>query len=372
MKISKWFILLFAMVLARPIFAEEVEHRLYVVAPGIRNYLEFGGAGILVFDMDHEYRFLKRIETTASRKEQPENIKGVCANASTGRLYFSTPTTLYCVDLLTERSLWNKELPNGCDRMSMTPDGKTIYVPSFEKDTWNVVDAASGNVISTLEPKSGAHNTVCGLDGSRMYLAGLKSPLLNVADTKTHELLPPVGPFSASIRPFTVNGAGTRAYVCVNELLGFEIGDLVSGKQIARVEVSGFSKGPVARHGCPSHGIALSPDEREIWLCDAHNRQMHVFSLRKDPPELMASIELRDEPGWITFSIDGSVAIASTGEVIDAKTKSITATLVDEKGRQVHSEKMLEIQLVGGKPHLAGDQFGIGRVSAPVAASSSK
>ncbi len=41
-------------------------HYLYVAAPGIRNYLEFGGAGILVFDIDNGHKFVKRIATPAS------------------------------------------------------------------------------------------------------------------------------------------------------------------------------------------------------------------------------------------------------------------------------------------------------------------
>ena len=32
---------------------------LYVAVPGIRNYLEFGGAGILVFDIDNDHKFVK-------------------------------------------------------------------------------------------------------------------------------------------------------------------------------------------------------------------------------------------------------------------------------------------------------------------------
>src|SRR5436309_4899440 len=63
-------------------------HLLYVAAPGVRDYLEFGGAGILVFDMDHGHAFVKRIDTPASQKPKPENIKGICACAATGKLYF--------------------------------------------------------------------------------------------------------------------------------------------------------------------------------------------------------------------------------------------------------------------------------------------
>src|SRR5215475_9605342 len=81
---------------------------LYVAAPGIRNYLEFGGAGILVFDMDHGHQFVKRIQTPASQAAKPENIKGICANATTQKLYFTTLTKLYCLDLHKERTLWEK------------------------------------------------------------------------------------------------------------------------------------------------------------------------------------------------------------------------------------------------------------------------
>src|SRR5438132_7747416 len=143
---------------------------LYVVCPGIRNYLEFGGAGILVFDIDDGHKLIKRIATPASLEEKPDNIKGVCSCAATQRLYFTTTKKLYCVDLVSEKTLWETAPPNGTDRMSITPDGKICYVPSFEKDTWNVINAASGDLITSIETKSGAHNTVVSHDGSRMYL----------------------------------------------------------------------------------------------------------------------------------------------------------------------------------------------------------
>lgn len=347
--------------------AASVERRfLYVAAPGIRDYLEFGGAGILVFDIDHGHSFVKRIETPASRRQKPENIKGICASSATGRLYFSTPTTLYCLDLKTEKPLWDKALPGGCDRMSITPDGKLLYVPSFEGPHWNVVDGATGAVVATVEPKSGAHNTVCSLDGTRVYCAGLRSPLLTVLDAGTHKVLKPVGPFSAAIRPFTVNAANTLCFVTVNGLLGFEIGDLTTGKMRCRVEVEGFKQGPTKRHGCPSHGVGLTPDEKEVWVCDAANSRVHVFDATATPPKQVANIELREQPGWVTFSFDGRFAYPSTGEVIDTKTKKIVTALRDEAGRPVHSEKMMEIDFQGGRPVRNGDQFGLGRAAQAV------
>ncbi len=340
----------------------QVQRRLYVAEPGIRNYLEYGGHGLLVFDIDHDHRFIKRIPTAGlDEKGVPINVKGICANARTRRLYISTIRQLMCLDLVSEKLLWEKRYDAGCDRMAITPDGSLIFLPSFEGPLWYVVRAEDGEVIARITPKSGAHNTIVGPDGKEAYLAGLNSPSLTVADTKTYQIIRSVGPFSASIRPFTINGSQTLCFVNVNELLGFEVGELVSGRKLYRVEVQGFQKGPTKRHGCPSHGIALTPDEKEIWLTDAANSRMHIFDATVMPPKQVADIAVRDQPGWITFSIDGRLAYPSTGDVIDTKTRKIVAVLKDEAGRDVQSEKMVEVDFRGSEPVAAGDQFGFGR-----------
>ena len=346
-----------------------VQRRLYVATPGIRNYLEYGGHGLVVFDIDQGHRFVKRIPT-AGRDDagKPLNVKGICASAVTRRIYVSTIKTLQALDLDTEKLIWERAYDNGCDRMALSPDGKVLYVPSLEGDLWMVVDGATGDVIARVEPKSGAHNTVYGLDGHRAYLAGLKSPLLTVAKTTSHTVEKTVGPFSASIRPFTINGCQTRCYVCINELLGFEVGDLTTNKMLFRVEVPGFKKGAVKRHGCPSHGIGLTPDETQVWVCDAFNQQLHVFDATVTPPRLIDSIKVRDEPGWITFSLDGTFAYPSTGDIIEVSSRKHVGGLTDETGAAVQSEKRVEIQFETTTKSVlrTGDQFGLGRVTTAV------
>ncbi len=335
---------------------------LYVAEPGIRNDLAYGGHGILVFDIDHGHQFVKRIKTSGvDEKGLPLNVKGVCASAATKKLYVSTTRTLSCYDLVTENLLWEKPYEGGCDRMSIPPDGTFIYLPSLEKDHWHVVEGATGEVIKKLVPKSGAHNTIVSLDGKHAYLAGLKSPVLRVTDTSNHEIVREIGPFGNFIRPFTINGSHSLCFVNVNELLGFEIGDLATGKLLHRVEVQGFPKGPPQRHGCPSHGIGLTPDEKELWLTDAYNRRLHVFDAKVMPPKPLLNIALRDEPGWVTFSLDGHYAYPSTGDVIDTATHKVITGLKDENGTAVQSEKLLEIDFRGDQPVRAGDQFGLGR-----------
>ncbi|MCL6503535.1 MAG: hypothetical protein K6T86_12680 [Pirellulales bacterium] len=339
-----------------------VQRRLYVAVPGIRNYLEYGGHGLLVFDIDRQHAFVKRIPM-AGRDEQghPLNVKGVCAHAASGRIYISTLRYVTCLDLVSETILWERSYEGGCDRLAITPDGQTLFVPSLEGAHWNVVEAASGEVRGKIVTDSGAHNTIVSLDGRHAYLAGLRSPYLTVVDTQTVKVVGRVGPFSASIRPFTVDADARYCYVNVNELLGFEVGDLRTGRKVARVEVAGFERGPTKRHGCPSHGIGLTPDGRELWLTDAANSRLHVFDATVMPPRQLESIELRDQPGWVTFSLDGSLAYPSTGDVIDVASRRVVAQLTDETGAAVQSEKLLEIDFQAGRPVQQGDQFGLGR-----------
>jgi len=335
---------------------------LFVAVPGIRDYMGYGGHGLLVFDMDHGHRFVKRIATGGFHPNgKASNVKGIAVSVTLNSIYVSTIESLQRIDLGTGKIIWEKTYEGGCDRMAVSPDGKLMYLPSFEHDTWNVVDCKTGEVIKKITGFKRSHNTVYGLSGAHVYLDDIGSPWLTVADTRTHTIVGRVGPFGNFVRPFTINGRETRAYVTVDSLLGFEVGDLRTGKKLARVVVEGWDTGPVRRHGDPSHGIGLSPDEKEIWLCDGHNMRLHVFSAVM-PYQQLTTIPLQDMPGWITFSLDGKTAYPSSGEIIDVKTRKVLLTLRDEFNNSVASEKMVEVDMADGKAVRSGDQFGLGRI----------
>jgi DNA-binding beta-propeller fold protein YncE len=341
--------------------APRERHLLYVASPGTRNYTEYGGVGVLVFDIDSGYRFVRRIPTwPVVEGKAAENVKGIAASARTGRVYVTSLTHVIAIDAVTGKAIWDRPFEGGTDRLAISPDGRTLYVPQFEGPSWHVVDAANGDLLATIETNSGSHNTIYGADGKHVYLAGLKSATLSVVDPAQRRVTSVVGPFGNVIRPFTVNGAGTLVFANVNDLLGFEVGDLRSGKVLHRVEVQGFSKGPVKRHGCPSHGVALSPDERELWLADCANNAIHVFDATSMPPKQVADLPMRDCVGWVSFSMDGKTAYSSTGEMIDVATRKVIATLTDEQGRAVQSEKMLDLVIADGRVVRAGNQFGVG------------
>jgi DNA-binding beta-propeller fold protein YncE len=107
--------------------------------------------------------------------------------------------------------------------------------------------------------------------------------------------------------------------------------------------------------------MALTPDEKEIWLADGHNMRLHVFKAAA-PYQQLTTIPVQDMPGWITISMDGKYVYPSSGEVIDSKTRKTITVLQDEFHNNVASEKMVEIHFTGNKAVKAGDQFGIGAI----------
>jgi len=355
--------------------AQPTQRFIYAALPGVGggNNMSYGGAGILVFDIDHGHKFVKRVAmptalplppSTNGRPVSPqESIKGIAAHAGTARLYVSTSLRLAAFDLLTDKLVWEQRYEGrGTDRVAVSPAGKTLYAPVLGQPKWVVADAANGAPVATIDKPGTAHNTLFSDDGSRVYFESQgNTRTMSVIDAKTRTIIKEIGPFGNVVRPFTFNGTQTLLFVNTNDLLGFEIADLKTGAVLQHVVVPGVTPGKSPTHGIPSHGFAMTQDETEIWIADNANNYLRVFDATVMPPTLKTSVKVRDEPGWITFGIDGRLAYPSTGDVVDVRSKQIVATLQDENGANAESEKMLEIDFAGGKPSAAGDQFGKGK-----------
>jgi DNA-binding beta-propeller fold protein YncE len=147
--------------------------------------------------------------------------------------------------------------------------------------------------------------------------------------------------------------------VTVDNLSGFEVGDLGSGTKLYRVEVKGFPLRPEdypAQPATQTHGITLTPDEKEIWVVDAFYKHLHVFDVTPLPdaaPRQIADIPLSDLPKWINFTRDGRYAHVSSGEIVDARTRRVTA-LVEP------SRYFIQIDWAGGKTVRAYSRYGLG------------
>src|SRR5262245_55493403 len=239
----------------------------YAALPGVGggNNMAYGGAGILVFDIDHGHKFVKRVAlqgappaARADGRESPqESIKGIAAHADTARLYVSTSRRVAAYDLLTDKLVWERSYENrGADRVTISPNGKTLYVPGLGAPKLHVADATTGEFSTTIDKVGSAHNALASDDGRFVYLESQgQTRIMLVLDARTNTLVKEIGPFSNVARPFTINGKQTLLFANINNFLGFEIADLNTGNVIHRVEVPGVTPGRSPTHGIPSHGI---------------------------------------------------------------------------------------------------------------------
>ena len=58
-----------------------------------------------------------------------ENVKGIAASAATGRVYVTSLTRMIAIDAVSGKKLWDATYEGGTDRLAISPDGKTLYVP---------------------------------------------------------------------------------------------------------------------------------------------------------------------------------------------------------------------------------------------------
>lgn len=341
--------ILLAIALVGSVSAQQTRRLLYVAVPGSGNESEYRGVGILVYDIDNGHTLVKRIPTwPAVAGQQPELVRGIAAHAGTRRLYISTVKRLAAFDLITDKIVWEKTYEDGCcDRIGLSPDGATIYAPAFGAPKWYVVDAANGGLLSTIDVMGWARQALFSRDGTHVYLSAWESQILSVVDAKSRKIVREIGPFTNYLCPFAINGRASQVFANVDGLVGFEVGDLQTGLILDRVVIEGYQMEAAEKFECPSHGIALTPDERELWVADGVDNRVHVFDATTYPPAAVTSVEVRAQPRWITFGADGRFAYPSTGDVIDRASKKVVATLEDEKRQFVHSERMLEIQLNG-------------------------
>ncbi len=207
------------------------ERYLYVALPGSDDADPDRSIRILVFDIANAHRFVRRIPLwPAARGDDAEAVRGTAASARSGHLYISTTRRLAAIDLNTDKIVWERSYDGHCcERVAVSPDGQTIYAPAFGRAKWYVIHGATGELRSAIGVTGWPRHTMYSKDGTRAYLAAWDSPLLSVSDATRHEIVKTVGPFSASLCPFTVNTKGTLAFANVDGLVGFEVGDLQTG-----------------------------------------------------------------------------------------------------------------------------------------------
>jgi hypothetical protein len=200
-----------------------------------------------------------------------------------------------------------------------------------------------------------------------------------VANTSNDEIVKQIGPLlNGGVRPFTINGHETIAFTTATSFLGFQVSSITGGQVLYTVPVSGPFPYTPGQPGpsSPSHGISISPDERELWVIDQPNSYVHVFDITGLPtsaPRQIADIKLTRpmtgtqtgctydclREGWLQHSLDGRfVYVGDSGDVIDTGTRLSVANLEP----LYNSRVFLEIDWSNGVPVATSSRSGVGYV----------
>ncbi len=206
------------------------------------------------------------------------------------------------------------------NQLTLTQDGRFAYVPLRGEAKVAIVElrialktsqgSQSGaeievapKVLKRIAIGEWPHNSYTGQTTGRIYVTSFRGRKIHVFDPKKHALLFEIE-FPGEVRPVAISRDETRAYVAQSGFHGFLVADIPARKVIARVELPSLPPGT----GKPFlntyvHGLALSPDERELWVTSCAGAAVYVYSLRD--MKLRAKIPTGKFPHWFAWQPPG-------------------------------------------------------------------
>jgi len=153
---------------------------------------------------------------------------------------------------------------------------------------------------------------------------------ITIIDAATRKKLSEIAPGNW-VRPIAIKRDESLAYTAISALHGFVVVDLRAGRVIKTVELPPLPPGtPKPFLDTYTHGLALSPDESELYCTSMPGNAIHVFNL--PALERVAKIDVGRDPNWIVFRRDGRFAFVSNTtddsvSVIDTAARKVTATI---------------------------------------------
>jgi DNA-binding beta-propeller fold protein YncE len=341
--------------------ASDAQRTLYAV-----NQASNGRGSISVYDIEAGHRLIKTIQTVPGVGD----VRGVAVSAVTGKLYVayrdvSGTGMVYCLNVYNDTILWNRAVVPGVDRLAVKPDGRLLYVPTWEggsADYINVLDANTGDTVRRVYFSNRSHDTLYPLsgpifqetkanDGSGHYLY--------LIDPDTYAVSR-IGPYSGILGPYAVDSTSSYVVNNVRNLWGMQVANLKTG-QIITANIPDHPPDGVEL----LHGIAWTPDESEVWQNSVQS-DPHVYiwnMLNLKVPVLKERLTLRSGRGshWLTFDRKGDYGYVAPNKNSDDGTEVFNARTHTSVALIGSSEDMVEIDFADGKISQVGDQYGIGR-----------
>lgn len=258
-------------------------------------------------------------------------IQGIEANHGAAvapdgsRIYVSdeAENTLDVADGKTFQVLRRIPLSGRPNNIAISPDGRRVYVGIIQAPGGvDVIDTASLQDIKTLPTKGSIHNTYVTPDGKFIVAGSIAGKTVNVIDAQTDRTAWTLQ-MDMGVRPmaFSRNPDGSTKWIFVqlSDLNGFAVVDFATHKEIRRIENPPLppGKSPVPAGADPSHGMAVTPDNKTLVVCSRLNNALYAYAL--PDLKLRGAADLGGKgAAWVTLTPDGKtayVAMAVTNDV---------------------------------------------------------
>ena len=262
---------------------------------------------------------------------------GLAVSRDGSKVYLASDKTGNFQVVDVKRGAVVAQIPIGNDpnQMTLTKDGRFAFVPMRGEGKIAVVQLDPLRLVKKLPSPAGPHDAYTSADGTRIYVGAQFGTGIVVIDPATQSVLHVI-PTPEGVRPLRPAPDGRTLYVALSNLLGFVVIDVETRKIIRRVELGTLPEGvPQPYRATWTHDLQLSPDGRELWLCDDINDLLRVVRL-SDMKEV-AQIRTGHFPHWFAMRPDGQVLFTSLWfsdavAAVDIKSRKVLANIQFELG----------------------------------------
>jgi YVTN family beta-propeller protein len=292
------------------------------------------GGAVHVYVANSAGADVTEIDTATNRVVQSikvsNNPHGIVPSPDRSRFYVSSETdnVLDVVDRKTSKVIRRVPIGKRPNNVAITPDGRRVYICIREESWVDIVDTGSLEKVKSVPVGKNPHNVYMSPEGKWMIATSMGEDKLTGIDIKTEEPVFAI-PVGGVPRPVAIDGepgsVPKRLFVQLSDLHGFVVVDFAARKVVNKVLLPDGPPG--AQPLIPntfSHGMAIAPDRKTLWVNSMLDNSVSVFSL----PDLtrITTIKVGRGPDWMTFTPDGksvyvSNAGADTVSVIDAASK---------------------------------------------------
>ena len=262
------------------------------------------------------------------------HVHGMAVQADGSRLFSTSEgdNTLRIFDTSTDKLVSAIKLTGRPNQCAVTPDGKYVAIPIRDKDSVDIVDVAQQKIVKTLSVKA-PHNAFNAGSNRYIFVSSMGDQAVNMIDLEKMDYAASI-PTGGVPRPYVITRDGRTMYVAESDLHGFVVVDIPAKEVVRRVEMPAEHPTPREHPGEPintlTHGLALSPDEKELWVTSLLDDAMYVYDVGSQ--KIVSQVPVGSGPNWVAFSPDGKYVCVSNAadddvSIIDVKARREVARL---------------------------------------------